>query len=136
MSQYEDIMTALGLMQSHLETIERKIDRLSPPSLNMNDIAAGAGDLDLEDDSEGEIIRPTGNDPHISARSVVYKTTAGIERKMDPRKLEEKVQQVIAIATKRNDPYQLYERPDGGISIMVSNETVNEWNRRHPGPTG
>lgn len=134
MSQFTEIMDKLDEIEATVVAIHSLLAR---PSVDLGSFKQGleSEDLELEDDSDGERVVPI-EDTGVPRRQVPYKTINGEDRQMDANKLEKKVQQVMAIAQRRGDPWQLYESPSGSIMIMVSAETVAEWNAQYPGQSG
>lgn len=129
MSQFSEIMDMLEQINLKLDFLGQRVKVLDAPSLQAG---LESEDLELEDDSNGEQIIHI-EDPGVPRRRVPYKTKDGEDRLYDSNLLERKVKEVMAIAIRRNDPWQLYENPDGTMRIMVSGETVAEWDAQHPG---
>ena len=56
-----------------------------------------------------------------------YKTVEGGEAFVDWNSLDSDMQQVIEMARRRDDPWQLYESPAGQMRIVISAETESEF---------
>lgn len=117
MTQFEQLLAILKEIHSEVKEIHRDVLEI---------VGATDDDLDFLDEDETTISHGLSL-PDTPRTTETYKTVDGTEATINVNELEDRVREVLQLAKDMGEIYQLWERPDGGISVMVSSTVVDRY---------
>jgi len=107
---------------------------VTTPQIDNEDLIRGVrsetNEAALEWDSVVEEGDSSAETPPSPRTTVMYRDINGDTQALNVNELDQRTQDIVAIAKRYPDPWQLYEGEDGTIRVVVSNEVLNAWKSR------